>query len=113
MRAAVVIFPGSNREHDMLDALERTTGKKPLRGLHGDSELPKLDLIVIPGGFSYGDYLRCGAMAAHSPIMREVKARAAGGTPILGVCNGFQILCEAGLLPGVLLANETLKFHCF
>jgi phosphoribosylformylglycinamidine synthase len=113
MRAAVVIFPGSNREHDMLDALERTTGKKPLRVWHGDSELPKLDLIVIPGGFSYGDYLRCGAMAAHSPIMREVKARAAGGTPILGVCNGFQILCEAGLLPGVLLANETLKFHCF
>jgi phosphoribosylformylglycinamidine synthase len=113
MKAAVVIFPGSNREHDMLDALERTTGKKPLRVWHGDSELPKLDLIVIPGGFSYGDYLRCGAMAAHSPIMREVKARAAAGTPILGVCNGFQILCEAGLLPGVLLANETLKFHCF
>ena len=113
MRSAVVIFPGSNREHDMLDALERTTGKKPLRVWHGDSELPKLDLIVIPGGFSYGDYLRCGAMAAHSPIMREVKARAAGGTPVLGVCNGFQILCEAGLLPGVLLANDTLKFHCF
>jgi phosphoribosylformylglycinamidine synthase len=113
MRAAVVIFPGSNREHDMLDALERTTGRRPLRVWHGDSELPKVDLIVIPGGFAYGDYLRCGAMAAHSPIMREVKARAAAGTPILGVCNGFQILCEAGLLPGVLLANETLKFHCF
>jgi len=113
MKAAVVIFPGSNREHDMLDALERTTGKKPLRVWHGDSELPKVDLIVIPGGFSYGDYLRCGAMAAHSPIMREVKARGAAGTPILGVCNGFQILCEAGLLPGVLLTNETLKFHCF
>jgi phosphoribosylformylglycinamidine synthase subunit PurQ / glutaminase len=113
MKAAVVIFPGSNREHDMLDALERTTGRKPLRVWHGDSELPKVDLVVIPGGFSYGDYLRCGAMAAHSPIMREVKARAAAGTPILGVCNGFQILCEAGLLPGVLLTNETLKFHCF
>jgi phosphoribosylformylglycinamidine synthase subunit PurQ / glutaminase len=113
MKAAVVIFPGSNREHDMLDALERTTGRKPLRVWHGDSELPKVDLVVIPGGFSYGDYLRCGAMAAHSPIMREVKARATAGTPILGVCNGFQILCEAGLLPGVLLTNETLKFHCF
>jgi phosphoribosylformylglycinamidine synthase len=113
MKAAVVIFPGSNREHDMLDALERTTGRKPLRVWHGDSELPKVDLIVIPGGFSYGDYLRCGAMAAHSPIMREVTARAGAGTPILGVCNGFQILCEAGLLPGVLLTNETLKFHCF
>jgi phosphoribosylformylglycinamidine synthase len=113
MKAAVVTFPGSNREQDMLDALERTTGRKPLRVWHGDSELPKADLIVIPGGFSYGDYLRCGAMAAHSPIMREVKAQAAAGTPILGVCNGFQILCEAGLLPGVLLANETLKFHCF
>ncbi|MBX6368854.1 MAG: phosphoribosylformylglycinamidine synthase subunit PurQ [Rhodospirillales bacterium] len=113
MKAAVITFPGSNRETDMLDALERITGKKPLRVWHADSELPKVDLIVIPGGFSYGDYLRCGAMAAHSPIMREVKARAAAGTPILGVCNGFQILCEAGLLPGVLLVNETLKFHCF
>jgi phosphoribosylformylglycinamidine synthase len=113
MKAAVVTFPGSNREQDMLEALERTTGRKPVRVWHGDSELPKVDLIVIPGGFSYGDYLRCGAIAAHSPIMREVKARAAAGTPILGVCNGFQILCEAGLLPGVLLTNETLKFHCF
>lgn len=113
MKAAVITFPGSNRDTDMLDALERTTGKKPLRVWHADSELPKVDLIVIPGGFSYGDYLRCGAMAAHSPIMSEVKARAASGTPILGVCNGFQILCEAGLLPGVLLVNETLKFHCF
>jgi len=79
---------------------------------HRASELPKADLLVIPGGFSYGDYLRCGAMAAHSPIMREVKARAAHGTPVLGICNGFQILTEAGLLPGVLLTNKTLKFHC-
>jgi phosphoribosylformylglycinamidine synthase len=113
MKPAVVIFPGSNREHDIIDAFERATGKKPLRLWHGDSELPKVDLIVIPGGFAYGDYLRCGAMAAHSPIMREVRARAAAGTPVLGVCNGFQILCEAGLLPGVLLTNKTLKFHCF
>jgi phosphoribosylformylglycinamidine synthase len=113
MKAAVVVFPGSNRERDMLDALERLTGRTPLRVWHRDTELPKVDLIVIPGGFSYGDYLRCGAMAAHSPIMREVKDRASRGTPVLGVCNGFQILCEAGLLPGVLLTNKSLKFHCF
>jgi phosphoribosylformylglycinamidine synthase len=113
MKAAVVVFPGSNRERDMLDALKRTTGKPPLRVWHRDTDLPKVDLVVIPGGFSYGDYLRCGAMAAHSPIMREVKERAGRGTPVLGVSNGFQILCEAGLLPGVLLTNKTLKFHCF
>ncbi len=89
-----------------------TSGKKPLKVWHRDSDLPKADLIVIPGGFSYGDYLRCGAMAAHSPIMREVKARAAKGTPVLGICNGFQIVTEAGLLPGALLVNQTLKFHC-
>jgi phosphoribosylformylglycinamidine synthase subunit PurQ / glutaminase len=112
MRAAIVIFPGSNREQDVFDALHRATGKPPLKIWHCDTELPKLDLIVIPGGFSYGDYLRCGAMAAHSPIMREVAARARAGTPLLGICNGFQILTEAHLLPGVLLVNRTLKFHC-
>jgi phosphoribosylformylglycinamidine synthase I len=112
MQAAIIVFPGSNREQDVHDALERASGKKPLKVWHRDSELPKADLLVIPGGFSYGDYLRCGAMAAHSPIMREVKARAARGTPVLGICNGFQILTEAGLLPGVLLTNRTLKFHC-
>jgi phosphoribosylformylglycinamidine synthase subunit PurQ / glutaminase len=112
MQAAIIVFPGSNREQDVFDALERASGKKPLKVWHRDSELPKADLLVIPGGFSYGDYLRCGAMAAHSPIMREVSARASRGTPVLGICNGFQILAEAGLLPGVLLTNKTLKFHC-
>ena len=112
MQAAIIVFPGSNREQDVHDALERAAGKPPLKVWHRDSELPKADLLVIPGGFSYGDYLRCGAMAAHSPIMREVKARAARGTPVLGICNGFQILTEAGLLPGALLTNKTLKFHC-
>jgi len=113
MQAAVIVFPGSNREQDVMDALQRSSGREPLRVWHRDTELPKIDLIVIPGGFAYGDYLRCGAMAAHSPIMREVKERAARGTPVLGVCNGFQVLTEAGMLPGVLLANRTLKFHCF
>ena len=113
MQAAVIVFPGSNREWDVMDALERSSGREPLKVWHRDTELPKSDLIVIPGGFAYGDYLRCGAMAAHSPIMREVKERAARGTPVLGVCNGFQILTEAGMLPGVLLPNRTLKFHCF
>jgi phosphoribosylformylglycinamidine synthase I len=112
MQAAIIVFPGSNREQDVFDALERASGKKPLKVWHRDSALPKADLLVIPGGFSYGDYLRCGAMAAHSPIMREVSARASRGTPVLGICNGFQILTEAGLLPGVLLTNKTLKFHC-
>jgi phosphoribosylformylglycinamidine synthase len=113
MKAAVVVFPGSNRERDVCAALARATGAEPKVVWHRDTELPKADLIVIPGGFAYGDYLRCGAMAAHSPIMREVKARAANGTPVLGICNGFQILTEAGLLPGALLSNKSLKFHCF
>ena len=92
-------------------ALERATGKAPLMAWHGDASLPEdLDLIVLPGGFSYGDYLRCGAMAAHSPIVRDVVARAKKGTPILGICNGFQVLCETGLLPGVLMRNASLKF---
>jgi phosphoribosylformylglycinamidine synthase subunit PurQ / glutaminase len=112
MLAAVVIFPGSNRELDVVLALERSFGTKPLVVWHRDDDLPKADLIVIPGGFSYGDYLRCGAMAAHSPIMRAITARAAAGTPVVGICNGFQILTEAGMLPGALLVNRTLKFHC-
>ena len=112
MKAAIVVFPGSNRERDISMALERSSGRKPDIVWHRDTELPATDLIVIPGGFAYGDYLRCGAMAAHSPIMREIARRAARGTPVLGVCNGFQVLTEAGLLPGVLLSNKTLKFHC-
>jgi len=110
MKAAIITFPGTNRERDMRLALKRTTGRDPLMLFHRD-ELPKdLDLVVLPGGFSYGDYLRCGAMAAQSPIMKDVKAFAEKGGHILGVCNGFQILIETGLLPGGLLRNASLRF---
>ena len=112
MEAAVVVFPGSNREHDVALALEHAMGRPPWMVWHRDSELPKLDLIVVPGGFSYGDYLRCGAIAAHSPVMREIKERAKAGVAVLGICNGFQILTEAGLLPGILLRNAGLGFVC-
>jgi phosphoribosylformylglycinamidine synthase len=112
VKAAVIIFPGSNREWDVCAALKRASGHDPIRVWHREAELPAADLIVLPGGFAYGDYLRCGAMAAHSPIMREVKARAAKGVPVLGICNGFQILCEAGMLPGALLRNAALKYVC-
>ena len=112
MKAAVIVFPGTNREHDIADALTLAAGRPPLRVWHGDRDMPEVDLIVVPGGFSYGDYLRSGAMAAHSPILREVVARAEKGVAVLGVCNGFQILTEAGLLPGVLMRNASLKFIC-
>jgi phosphoribosylformylglycinamidine synthase len=112
MRASVIVFPGSNCDRDAAVALEAATGQAPSMVWHGDSEIPASDLIVLPGGFSYGDYLRSGAMAAHSPVMREVVARARAGTPVLGICNGFQVLTEAGLLPGVLMRNATLKFIC-
>ena len=112
MNAVVIMFPGSNREHDVCQAWKLATGHEPARIWHRDATLPDSDLIILPGGFAYGDYLRCGAMAAHSPIMREVKARAQRGTPVLGICNGFQILTEAGMLPGALLPNRTLKFIC-
>src|SRR5205085_4000565 len=112
MKAAIVLFPGSNREHDVAMALKRATGHEPVRVWHRDATLPDPDLIVRPGGFAYGDYLRCGAMAAHSPIMRDVCERAANGTPVLGICNGFQILTEAGMLPGALLPNRSLRFTC-
>jgi phosphoribosylformylglycinamidine synthase I len=112
MKTAVILFPGTNRERDITQALKLITGQAPEIVWHRDAALPKADLIVVPGGFSYGDYLRSGAMAAHSPVMREVAAAAAKGTPVLGICNGFQVLTEAGLLPGALMANAGLKFLC-
>jgi phosphoribosylformylglycinamidine synthase I len=110
MKAGIVIFPGINRERDMAIELEASFGTKPKMVWHKDTEVAGLDLIVIPGGFSFGDYLRCGAMAAHSPIMRAVHDHAARGGYVLGVCNGFQILTEAGILPGALLRNASLRF---
>jgi phosphoribosylformylglycinamidine synthase len=112
IRASVIVFPGSNCDRDVKVAIERITGFAPKMVWHGDASVPASDLIVLPGGFSYGDYLRCGAMAAHSPIMKDVIAKARAGTPVLGICNGFQILCESGLLPGVLMRNQSLKFLC-
>jgi phosphoribosylformylglycinamidine synthase len=112
MKCAIIVFPGTNREHDMADALERIDGRRPALVWHREAELPDVDLIVLPGGFSYGDYLRTGAIAAHSPVMREVVRRAEAGAAVLGVCNGFQILCESGLLPGALLRNSGLGFVC-
>ena len=112
MRAAVIVFPGSNCDRDVQVALRRATGAPPVMVWHKETSLPPLDLIVLPGGFSYGDYLRCGAMAAHSPVVAEVAARARNGVPILGICNGFQVLTETGLLPGVLMRNAQLRFVC-
>ncbi|MDE2384754.1 MAG: phosphoribosylformylglycinamidine synthase subunit PurQ [Alphaproteobacteria bacterium] len=112
MKSAVLLFPGINRESDMVQALEKTTGVKPHVVWHTETTLPKVDLVVVPGGFSYGDYLRCGAIAARSPIMADVKAKAAKGLKVLGVCNGFQIITEAGLLPGALVRNAGLRFVC-
>ncbi len=112
MKTAVIVFPGSNCDRDAQVALRNSFGHEPAMVWHGDSEMPKADLIVVPGGFSYGDYLRSGAMAAQSPIMREIVARANAGVPVLGICNGFQVLTEAGLLPGALSRNAGLKFVC-
>jgi phosphoribosylformylglycinamidine synthase I len=112
MKAAVIVFPGSNCDRDVAVALEQSTGHAPTMIWHRETSLPKLDLIVVPGGFSYGDYLRCGAMASMSPVMAEVKRRAAKGVRVIGICNGFQILTETGLLPGVLMRNRDLKFIC-
>jgi len=112
-RSAVITFPGSNCDRDMAVALEQVSGTAPHRVWHRDAELPeRLDFIALPGGFSYGDYLRCGAMAAQSPIMRAVVDAAGRGVPVLGVCNGFQVLTEAGLLPGALMRNAQLTFVC-
>ena len=112
MKTAVIVSPGSNCDRDVEVAIRQSAGTDPVMHWHGDPELPEVDLIVVPGGFSYGDYLRAGAMAAHSPVIREVVARANRGVPVLGICNGFQILTECGLLPGVLMQNAGLKFIC-
>ena len=112
MKTAIILFPGINRERDMGLALEAATGKAPAIIWHTETDIPPTDLIVVPGGFSYGDYLRSGAIAARSPVMDALRKRAMGGTNVLGVCNGFQILVEAGLLPGALMRNAGLKFVC-
>lgn len=112
MKSAVITFPGSNRDRDMIDALERITGHAPQQIWFTETDLPKVDLVVLPGGFSYGDYLRSGAIAARAPVMRAVADAAERGTAVLGICNGFQILCEAGLLPGALMRNASLRFIC-
>ncbi len=113
MKSAVLVFPGINRERDMARALKLVSGNDAAMVWHAETELPKgTDLVVVPGGFSYGDYLRCGAIAARAPVMDAVRKFAAGGGLVLGVCNGFQILCESGVLPGVLMRNARLKFIC-
>ena len=112
MKAAVIVFPGSNCDRDMKVALAASMGADPLMVWHKETTLPKVDLIVVPGGFSFGDYLRCGAMAGKSPIMQSVVKQASAGVPTLGICNGFQVLTETGLLPGVLMQNAGLKFIC-
>jgi phosphoribosylformylglycinamidine synthase I len=112
MKSAVIVFPGSNRDRDMIAALAKIGGTPPAIVWHKESALPDADLYVIPGGFSYGDYLRSGAIAARSPILQAVRDKAAKGAHVLGVCNGFQVLTEAGLLPGVLMRNASLRFVC-
>jgi phosphoribosylformylglycinamidine synthase I len=113
MKSAVIVFPGSNCDRDLAVALEQVTGSKPAMVWHQETELPEgTEFIGIPGGFSYGDYLRSGAMAARSPVMRAVKDASARGLPVIGICNGFQVLTEAGLLPGALMRNARLSFVC-
>lgn len=112
MKSAVIVFPASNCDRDAATALAEMTGKAPAMVWHQDSQLPEVDLVVLPGGFAYGDYLRCGAMAAQSQVMKAVKAHAEKGGAVLGICNGFQVLTESGLLPGALMRNAGLKFVC-
>ncbi len=112
MKSAVILLPGLNRDRDMMAALTMISGRAPVTVWQTETEIPEVDLIVIPGGFSFGDYLRCGAIAARKPVMQAVARKAAQGVPVIGVCNGFQILLEAGLLPGALMRNASLKFVC-
>ncbi|WP_417515602.1 phosphoribosylformylglycinamidine synthase subunit PurQ [Minwuia sp.] len=112
MKSAVIVFPGSNCDRDVQVALRQITGREPTMVWHGDSELGKHDLVVLPGGFSFGDYLRCGAISALSPIMKAVVAHAERGGAVLAICNGFQIACESGMLPGVLMNNASGRFVC-
>ncbi|WP_377297980.1 phosphoribosylformylglycinamidine synthase subunit PurQ [Rhizobium sp. SGZ-381] len=112
MKSAVVQLPGLNRDRDMIAALTRISGQAPVTVWQTETEIPDVDLIVIPGGFSYGDYLRCGAIAARMPVMQAIREKAEKGVKVLGVCNGFQILVEAGMLPGALMRNSSLKFVC-
>ncbi len=112
MKASIIVFPGSNCDRDVQVSLRHSMGAEPDMVWHGERQVPACDLIVLPGGFSYGDYLRCGAIAAHSPIMRDVIIKAKAGTPVLGICNGFQILIESGLLPGALLRNAGIHYLC-
>jgi phosphoribosylformylglycinamidine synthase len=113
MRAAVIVFPGSNCDRDLAVAFRDASGKQPVMVWHKDTDLPAgIDVVGIPGGFSFGDYLRCGAIAARAPVMRAVVDFARGGGPVLGICNGFQVLVESGLLPGALIRNASLKFVC-
>ncbi|MFD2208061.1 phosphoribosylformylglycinamidine synthase subunit PurQ [Kiloniella antarctica] len=112
MKAAVIVFPGSNCDRDIQVALRQSMGSEPQMVWHKDADFDDVDLICLPGGFSYGDYLRCGAMSAKSPVMKEVVARANKGVPVLGICNGFQILTECGLVPGALMRNSNLRFVC-
>lgn len=112
MKTAVIVFPGSNCDRDAKVAVENVMGGEVVMQWHGDTEMPDVDFIVVPGGFSYGDYLRCGAIAGNSPVMQEVVKRADAGVPVVGICNGFQVLTEVGLLPGILMRNADLKFVC-
>jgi len=112
MRVAILVFPGSNCDRDMMMAVEKITGRRPALVWHKDSQIDPVDLIILPGGFSFGDYLRCGALAARAPVVEAMLDHASRGGAVLGVCNGFQILLETGLLPGTLIRNKELKFVC-
>lgn len=112
MKAAVIVFPGSNCDRDVQVALKKAMGREPLMVWHKETDFDAVDLIVLPGGFSYGDYLRCGAIAANSPVMNEVIGRAGKGVAVLGICNGFQMLTETGLVPGTLMRNADLRYIC-